>query len=106
MAGSMFETYVVSEIVKEYSNAGIDPRSRLSYYRDNNGKEIDLLIIQDGTIYPVEIKKNADPGSEALKNFSVLSSFSENIGMGAVICLSSQLYPLNDNCNVVPIGMI
>ena len=43
MAGAMFENYVISEIIKSYANNGIDTRSRLMYYRDNNGKEIDLM---------------------------------------------------------------
>ena len=106
MAGAMFETYVVSEIVKEYANAGLDTRSRLAYYRDNNGKEVDLLIYENGIIYPVEIKKSADPGKEALKNFSVLSSLTETVGPGGVICLSSQMYPLDNNNTVIPIGMV
>lgn len=106
MAGAMFETYVVTEIIKEYTNKGIDVRSRLAYYRDNNGKEIDLMIIENGTIYPIEIKKNADPGKDALKNFSVLDSLSENIGEGAVVCLSSIPYPLDKRNRIVPIGMI
>ena len=106
MAGAMFETYVVSEIIKQYANAGLDTRSRLAYYRDNNGKEIDLLIIENGTIYPIEIKKGADPGKDALKNFSVLSSLQENIGNGAVICLSSLMYPLDGSNYIVPIGML
>ncbi len=106
MAGAMFETYVVSEIIKEYSNKGIDVRSRLAYYRDNNGREIDLMIIENGTIYPIEIKKNADPGRDALKNFSVLEKLPDKIGEGAVICLSSQAYPLDSNNKVIPVGMI
>ena len=105
-AGAMFETYVVSEIIKEYTNKGIDVRSRLAYYRDNNGKEIDLMIIENGNIYPVEIKKSADPGKEALKNFSVLTGLSNGIGEGAVICLSSVSYPLDKKNKVVPIGML
>ena len=106
MAGAMFETYVVSEIIKEYANKGLDPRSRLAYYRDNNGKEIDLMILENGTIYPIEIKKSADPGKDALKNFTVLNSLPDKIGEGAVICLSSQLYPLDQRNRVVPVGMI
>ena len=106
MAGAMFETYVVSEIIKEYSNKGIDVRSRLAYYRDNNGREIDLMIIENGTIYPIEIKKNADPGRDALKNFSVLEKLPDKIGEGAVICLSSLAYPLDSNNKVIPVGMI
>ena len=106
MAGAMFETYVITEILKQYANHGIDLRSRFAYYRDGNGKEIDLMILENDTIYPIEIKKNADPGREALKNFGVLKSLSRNIGPGAVICLSSQLYPLDQYNQVVPLSMI
>lgn len=106
MGGAMFETYVVSEIIKEYANRGIDTRSRLAYYRDSNGREIDLMIIENGIIYPIEIKKNADPGREALKNFSVLENMPQPVGDGAVICLSSSAYPLDSRNKVVPIGMI
>ena len=53
-----------------------------------------------------EIKKSADPGRDALKNFSVLEGLPDKVGEGAVICLSSQNYPLDRNVRVVPIGMI
>ena len=106
MSGAMFETYVVSEIIKEYANKGIDVRSRFTYYRDSNGKEIDLMIMENGKIYPIEIKKSADPGMDALKNFSVLTDLPVRIGEGAVICLSALSYPLDDKNRVVPVGMI
>lgn len=38
----------------------------------NNKKEIDLIIYQDGTVYPIEVKKGSAP-KDAIKNFSVLS---------------------------------
>jgi len=104
MAGAMFETYVVSEIIKQYSNRGIDVRSRLAYYRDSNGKEIDLIILENGILYPIEIKKAADPGKEALKNFKVLESLPNEIGEGAVICLASMIYSLDSKNRIVPIG--
>ena len=106
MAGAMFETYVVSEIVKEYSNSGLDVRSRLAYYRDSSGKEIDLLIMENGVLYPIEIKKNSDPGNDALKNFKVLENLPCVIGEGAVICLSPNSYPLDAKNKIIPIGMI
>lgn len=106
MAGAMFETYVISEIIKSYTNKGIDVRSRFAYYRDNNGKEIDLLIMENGKIYPIEIKKSADPGKSAIKNFSVLSSFNKEVGEGAVICMSSEQYPIDKNISVIPVSTI
>ena len=106
MSGAMFENYVISEIIKSYTNNGIDTKSRLAYYRDNNGKEIDLLIMENGKIYPVEIKKSADPGQSALKNFSVLESFHEEIGEGAVLCMISQVVPLDAKNKLIPIKAV
>lgn len=106
MAGAMFETYVVSEIIKSYTNHGIDARSRLCYYRDNNGKEIDVMIINNGTLYPIEIKKSAEPDKGALKKFSILSKLRYEVGKGAVICMSLMLMPWDKDNYLVPIDMI
>ena len=61
MAGSLFETYVVSEILKQYANKGLDLRSHFAYYRDNNGKEIDLLIIENNKLYPLDKSNKVIP---------------------------------------------
>lgn len=106
MAGAMFETYAVSEIIKSYANEGIEVKNRLCYYRDNNGKEIDLMILQNGKIYPIEIKKNSNPGKEALKNFSILPSLNMEIGEGAVVCRSNTVLPLDGKNTTVPIEYI
>ncbi|MCR4738621.1 MAG: DUF4143 domain-containing protein, partial [Lachnospiraceae bacterium] len=106
MAGAMFENYVVSEIIKGYANNGMDIKSRLTYYRDNNGKEIDLMIFENGKLYPVEIKMSADPGKKALKNYSILDSFQEETGEGAVLCMSSSVIPLDEKNKLIPIKAI
>ncbi len=106
MAGAMFENYVISEIIKGYVNHGIDVRSRLCYYRDNNRKEIDLMILENGAIYPIEIKKSADPGREALKNFGILDSLHEKTGEGAVICMTPMIIPLDEKNKLVPVSCV
>lgn len=106
MAGAMFENYVISEIIKGYTNQGIDVRSRLCYYRDNNGREIDLIIMDNGILYPIEIKKSADPGKDPLKNFSVLDSLGGTVGEGAVICMAPMVIPLDKKNKLVPIRCI
>lgn len=57
MSGNMFETYVVSEIIKSYWHNGKQPD--IYYYRDKEKREIDVLLHENGTLYPVEIKKKA-----------------------------------------------
>lgn len=106
MAGAMFETYVVSEIIKSYSNNGKEPRNRLYFYRDNNNREIDLLIIENNHVYPVEIKKSANPGIAAIKHFSVLNSIGLEIGDGGVICMSPLVIPIDDKNRFIPISCI
>lgn len=105
-SGQIFETYIVSEIVKSYTNHQRDPRKHLYYYRDNNGKEIDLLVIHEDNIYPVEIKKGANPGKDAIKNFNVVERFEMNSPNGIVICLSKDIHALDDKNYMIPIEYI
>ena len=104
MDGAMLETYVVSEIVKSYYNHGKEINN-LYYYRDFDKKEIDLLVVEDNNIYPIEIKKNKSPNHPD-KNFSVLNKFNMNIKPGLVICLADELMPINKECWLCPISLI
>lgn len=106
MAGAMFETYVVSEIIKSYVNSGKEYSNRLFYYRDTDQKEIDLLIVENNTIYPIEIKKSAAPDKSMLKNFMVLEKTSLTRGDGAVLCMTPFVLPLTQNDKAVPIAWI
>lgn len=105
-AGAIFETYVITEIIKSYANNGKSPKQRLYYYRDHLGKEIDLLIIYDNKIYPVEIKKSSNPGINAIKNFDVVTNFGYEVGNGLVLCMMENIISINENNYYVPIEYI
>ena len=106
MSGNIFETYIISEIIKSYRNAGHDTNS-LYYYRDRDKKEIDMLIIKNATIHPIEIKKSAQPASSMAKNFPVLKEIPNmTIGEGCIICLAEKLMRINDTLSIVPISYL
>ena len=105
LGGAIFETFVVSEIIKNLTSHGIDPRMRLYYYRDKEQKEIDLVYVEGDTLYPVEIKKGVSP-SNPDKNFDVLQKYSKDVARGIVLCMSKSLQPINKNCWLVPVEYI
>ena len=78
----------------------------LYFYRDKNQKEIDLLVIDNGKVYPVEIKQKGNPGKEAIKNFSVVSKFGMEVMNGIVLCLCKNIYAIDENNYAVPIEYI
>ena len=116
MSGVFFESYVFSEIYKSFLNNGTVPP--MYYFRDKDQKEIDLLLYQNGTLYPIEIKKTASPGKDAVKNFRMLSPMTDperfgelaqlktEIGTGAVICMANDLLPIESKNWCVPAWLI
>lgn len=106
MAGAFFENFVIAEIVKSYYNAGIvDPP--LWFYRDRDMREIDLLIESDGVLYPLEMKKHADPSKKDVEAFSVLNNIPGiTRGTGGVVCLYENLVTLKDSDRTIPVNYL
>lgn len=120
MSGAFFETFVISEILKSYSNKGIDYRYCVSYYRGRDKKkvkkngiavelesEIDLIIEENGILYPIEIKQNTSVTADETAAFLVLDKVSDKKrGTGAVICCCPQPGMLRDNLFQIPVWFI
>lgn len=104
MSGAFFETFVVSEIIKSYLNAG--KRPPVFYYRDSDQKEIDLIIENDGKLQPIEIKKSANPKKNAGRHFPVLEKVGKEITEGSIICMSEDLSPVSKGVWAVPVWLI
>lgn len=105
-SGNIFETFIISEIVKSYLNAGII-NPPLYFYRDKDKKEIDLIIEEAEKIYPIEIKMSASPNKEMAKNFSVLKrKIDKEIGTGIIICQYDNKVYLSEDILVLPVEYI
>lgn len=103
-AGHYLESYIISEIVKSYNARGIRPN--ISYYRDKDGKEIDLIFYKNNKLYPFEIKKTASPNSDMIKNFKELQKTKKEIGAGGIICFYDELMHLDKNNYIIPVSSV
>ena len=106
MAGAFFESFVIAEIIKSYYNKGIvDPP--LYFYRDKDMNEIDLVIEENGTLYPLEMKKHADPQKKDMAAFDLLDKVpGTKRSAGGVICLYDRLITLKGKDRVIPINYL
>ena len=112
VAGNMFETFIVSEILKSYTNEGKDYRSQIFYYRGKDKKasienEIALIIEENGIIYPVEIKMTGNPKASMASANTVLDRIPDKkLGNGIILCLIDRKTYLRENLIALPITYI
>ena len=120
MSGAMFETFVINEILKSYSNEGMDYDFDVFFYngkdkkkKKTNGEEeevdgeIDLVIHENGILYPIEIKLTTRPQANMASEFDVLDGVHEKKrGMGAIICLTDRKVFLRENLVALPLNYL
>ena len=112
VAGNMFETFMVSEILKSYTNEGKDYKFSIFYYRGKDKgtlgeNEIDLIIEEDGILYPIEIKMTGNPKATMGATNPVLDKIKEKSrGMGVILCLVDKKTYLRENLIALPIEYI
>ena len=100
MSGAILETWIVGEILKSYRHGGRTPN--LFFYRDKDGKEIDLLLHENRVLYPVEIKKTASPSTADIRHFGTLEKLGLAVGPGVLVCLTREAYPLGNGNIALP----
>lgn len=104
MSGAILENFVVSEIVKSYQNAGLEPF--IYYYRDKDNKEIDIVLERNGTLYPLEVKKTMMPDKRWTNVFGVLDKTSLKRGTGGILCLSDKFTAFDRDNLIIPVWEI
>ena len=106
VAGHVFETFAVSEVLKSYMNAGGNVRD-VWFYRDAKKREIDLVIQEGHVLHPVEIKTSSTVRIDAIKHFGCLEGLSGyEVGYGHVVCQTPEPYFLTDRVQAIPLWAI
>jgi hypothetical protein len=104
MSGPILETWILAELLKGYLHNG--RRAPFYYYRDKDQKEIDLLILKDGTLYPLEFKKTASPSKAAIRHFEALGKFGMPVGHGGILCFVQDMLPLTQQYAAIPLSAL
>ena len=120
MNGAIFETFVINEILKSYTNEGLEYDFDVFYYsgKDKHRKaangneltsagEIDLIIQENGILYPIEIKMTTLPKANMASEFNILDGIPEKKrGLGVILCLVDRKLYLRDNLVALPLNYI
>jgi predicted AAA+ superfamily ATPase len=103
-SGHYFENFVVTELAKNYAYS--PSKVSLSYYRDQNAKEIDLIIEEGRFIHPLGIKKSANPDRREVKKFDALDKTSLERGAGGIVCMMQEVLPIDSANCFIPCSLL
>ena len=106
LKGHMVETYIINEIIKSYKNNHKDVDASFYYCRTFDKNEIDLIILCDGYLSLIECKAGEKYGKEDIKCFSALKNTKFKLHNSAIVCTTHTIYPISDDCYVLPISSI
>ncbi len=103
-SGHYFENYVVMELLKNYSYSR--DKANLTYYRDSNAKEIDVIVEENGRVHPLEIKKSANPDRREVRKYELLDKTAFERGSGGIVCMCEEVMPIDEKNCFIPCNLI
>jgi predicted AAA+ superfamily ATPase len=105
MGGAIFETAVLTEIVKTYLHRGEEPR--VYFWRTSTGTEVDILVETDGHIVPIEVKLSATPRPAMAKGIVALrEDLGERVLPGYVVHPGDIRLPLGPGVTALPFAKL
>ena len=108
-ADGLLENWVVLRLRNGYLQNGVDVK--LSYFKDSNAKEINLLLHYNDCVYPIDIKKDTELSiKKQLKKFKLISNIENDavtkIGNGCVISICREVKQLDEKLWLIPVGVL
>ena len=104
MAGALFETAAVMAIVKSYAAHG--RAAPISFYRDHQGREIDVIMEQDGRAFPIEVKLGSRVAETDVAHLRFFTKHEKKAGRGAVVCSALEAVSFDRSIAIVPLSLI
>lgn len=99
LRGGLFESYIISDLMKQSFNIGIRPS--LYFWRDKAGNEVDCLIEKGTQLIPVEIKSGKTINSDFFDGIEYWNNLSMSDPSGGFIVYSGDQNQKREKGNVV-----
>ena len=98
--GAVFETFVVGELYKRSLHRGLEPD--LYFWRDSNGREVDLLLERGSHLHPVEIKSGETVPADAFRGLNNWLRLTEDPAGPATLVHAGDRARIVRNIDVLP----
>lgn len=101
MSGPIFETAVLSEIVKTFLHRGEEPR--IYFWRTSSGIEVDIVVEVNGKLIPIEVKLSSTPRpamAAGIKSFR--EALGKKVGKGYIVHPGDIHLPLGPAAIALP----
>jgi len=95
----VFETWAVSELLKERMNRGL--KEKFYFWRDNTGHEIDCIIENGDRLLPLEIKSGKTINRDFFKGLKYWSKISKTEGEKAYLVYGGSMDQKRKDGNVL-----
>jgi len=106
MQGSLFESFIVMEIIKSLQKLPLVPS--MYHFRTYSGAEIDLILELNGTLFPIEIKTKSHPTRMDCRGFAAFRDCfpNEKIHDGLLVCSTEEPFQLSENVLALPWSLL
>ncbi|GMO16135.1 MAG: ATP-binding protein [Mycoplasmoidaceae bacterium] len=106
-SGNLFENFVVSEVNKQFINEGRNEQLYFFRNKNDNNKEIDIIVERGKNIYPIEIKMSEIINQKHFKNYDILKNIKNKTIMPMIVIGNTTLLnKINDNMIAYPVWML
>lgn len=103
LGGAIFETAVMSEIVKTYYHRGEQPR--VYFWRTASGTEVDIVVDTGDGLVPIEVKLSATPRPAMARGIIALrNALGNKVRAGYVVHPGDVTLPLAPGVTAIPFG--
>jgi uncharacterized protein len=102
--GHSFETFVIDELIKGITAAGIN-NVDYCYYRTAKGAEVDLIVSTPAITIPIEIKMSNLVPTKKLASLTKYIN-DNNLNFGILLNQSDRIFWLTENILQLPIGVL